>query len=466
MFKKALHGTGRTLEIGHQQDGDSCGICVINSIEHHMFGTALFTHDKRNTHRAYYFRKAVEFLLDKVRIRSFPQNNNTHFDCYTQSSADNSTSTSEQPTPIVEMLQDISLYTVDEAKGQEEEEMEIEIDGVSNPGSCEIRTESTPPSPAPSISPGDDVHPPPETVLKRKHRSSLDVEGSSRGTGKYRRVKETAVGTDADDESCEERGESRSAVASRKLKESLKSGEFAVDEQKRTSFERKCEQMGAGVRFRYGEKWEVLHQKCGNWLVMAEPYNTTRFKAHLGSCKAKGTKGRNGCIDDFFRPRAESAGVGASKSTKRPIVTARRRVIVGGHSSGSDPKALPIIGGSLPCLGLREDHNNLIPKYISRALTEGGGSRSETHVAGELFGGGTRYSKLGDKDKQLVQASQLHSRAWTINRELQAIYSTCNSIWFPGDPGRRYSCFTTSHARHGGRQCRYYEHRLGTGTSG
>jgi len=71
MFKTPLRGAGKTLEIGRQQDGDSCGICVVNSIEHHMFGTPLFTHNKRDTLRIYYFTKAAEFLLDSVRTKSF-----------------------------------------------------------------------------------------------------------------------------------------------------------------------------------------------------------------------------------------------------------------------------------------------------------------------------------------------------------------------------------------------------------
>ena len=70
-FKKSFHGTGRTLEIGRQQDGSSCGICVANSIEHHIFGTSLFTHNERNNLRVYYFKKTVGLLLNDVSTISF-----------------------------------------------------------------------------------------------------------------------------------------------------------------------------------------------------------------------------------------------------------------------------------------------------------------------------------------------------------------------------------------------------------
>ena len=71
---KAVFGTsfrdgGRTFAIGKQEDGHSCGICVINSIEHELFGTALFTHSSRNILRIHYFTEVIRFLLREVRKR-------------------------------------------------------------------------------------------------------------------------------------------------------------------------------------------------------------------------------------------------------------------------------------------------------------------------------------------------------------------------------------------------------------
>lgn len=116
------------------------------------------------------------------------------------------------------------------------------------------------------------------------------------------------------------------------------------------------------------------------------------------------------------------------KTANQPIVKARIRVVVGGRSQLLKPTP-PIIVDSAPCLGLRANHNALIPQYISRALTEGAGSQSESHIAAKLFGGSIKYSELGDEGKQLVQAEQVHSRTWTINCELRAIYSTnCGKV--------------------------------------
>lgn len=69
---KAIFGVrftdrGQTFAVGTQEDGHSCGICVINSLEHELFGAALFTHSSRNALRIHYFTEVIKFLLKEVR---------------------------------------------------------------------------------------------------------------------------------------------------------------------------------------------------------------------------------------------------------------------------------------------------------------------------------------------------------------------------------------------------------------
>ena len=351
-------------------------------------------------------------------------------------------STSEQAPVTARLPQDGNPNEDDGVERLESVEMEIGPEGMDleDVDPYRVDMESVPQSPASSIFLDDTTHPPspdvtssdfeqyevhaPDSASKWKHSNDPNAEEKlPHRMNKRKRAAEAEIGMD--DDSCEERGESRSAVASRKLKDSLKSGQFVVDERKKTVFEEKCRQMGGGARFRYEGKWEVLHLKCGKWSTMTEPYNTTRFKSHLETCKSKGAKGHNGCIDDFFRPRTGPARIGVSvKNMKQLSTTARRQVVVGGRSANADLETPPVIMESLPCLGLREEHNGRIPKYISRVLTEGAGSRSDSHITAKLFGNGVKYSQLGEKGKQLVQAAQVHSRTWIINRELQVIYST------------------------------------------
>ena len=68
MFNIPFKVKGTTFAIGKQDDGHSCGICVINSLEHDLFGTVLFTYSNRNILRICYFTEAIKFLLKGVRI--------------------------------------------------------------------------------------------------------------------------------------------------------------------------------------------------------------------------------------------------------------------------------------------------------------------------------------------------------------------------------------------------------------
>ena len=288
MFKKSLHEARRVLEIGCQQDSDSCGICVVNSIEHYLFGATLFTHTKRSSFRIYYFTKAMEFLLNGVRTKSFVQIHNAH--SYRAAQV-NTSSTSERPQrAIVGTSQDIHVGPDNDGEAEQWSGVETGADGVDVSGS-EADAKGSPQnltasdshndtaSVPPSSSQGQGPHPSDPVLERKRHiHSDLDTENEIFcGTKKRQKIGGVGVGTD-DEGSCEERGESRSAVASRKLNESLKSGGFNANKQKRRSFEEKCERMGGGARFRYGEKWEVLHLKCGKWLTMNEPYNTTCHK--------------------------------------------------------------------------------------------------------------------------------------------------------------------------------------------
>lgn len=66
VLKRSFHNTGKSLKIGHQNDTNSCGICVVNCIEHHMFGAPLFTDGEQNSLCVHYFTRAVKLLVNEV----------------------------------------------------------------------------------------------------------------------------------------------------------------------------------------------------------------------------------------------------------------------------------------------------------------------------------------------------------------------------------------------------------------
>jgi hypothetical protein len=66
MFYAPFKNVGEVLPIGIQQDGISCGVCVLNALEHEIFDTRLFTHDHRNVLRVQYFIDIMKLFLDHV----------------------------------------------------------------------------------------------------------------------------------------------------------------------------------------------------------------------------------------------------------------------------------------------------------------------------------------------------------------------------------------------------------------
>jgi hypothetical protein len=68
LFHAPFKNIGEVLPIGTQQDGISCGVCVLNALEHEIFVTRLFTHDRRNVLRVQYFMDIMKLLLDHVSV--------------------------------------------------------------------------------------------------------------------------------------------------------------------------------------------------------------------------------------------------------------------------------------------------------------------------------------------------------------------------------------------------------------
>ena len=66
LFHAQFKNSGDILRIGAQQDGTSCGVCVFNALEHEIFDTRLFTHDRRDFLQVQYFVDIMKLLLDRV----------------------------------------------------------------------------------------------------------------------------------------------------------------------------------------------------------------------------------------------------------------------------------------------------------------------------------------------------------------------------------------------------------------
>jgi len=73
MFGVQFEDQGNTLPTGRQTDGHSCGVCVINAMEHAIFGVPLFADRDRYRLRVQYFVEAAKYLLNNVGSRFAPE---------------------------------------------------------------------------------------------------------------------------------------------------------------------------------------------------------------------------------------------------------------------------------------------------------------------------------------------------------------------------------------------------------
>ena len=65
-FSNTFKNCGQVLPIGTQLDGTSCGVCVLNSLEHALLDIRLFTHKHRDDLRVQCFTKIMSLLIDQV----------------------------------------------------------------------------------------------------------------------------------------------------------------------------------------------------------------------------------------------------------------------------------------------------------------------------------------------------------------------------------------------------------------
>ena len=217
---------------------------------------------------------------------------------------------------------------------------------------------------------------------------------------------------------------SRSATASRKIKELARSGGLVIDETKRMRFEKKCTEIDSGAEFRYQDtSWQVYmafemsevvqdvgavqHHKvqASSWDLQGE-----RRKAEFGNY-------------ELFRPSNPSGITSTSAIIK--------------HSYANKK----ITAQTQFCHGISDIHNPLISTYISWTIVEGAGSISLQKAAKIVYSDNITYPKLSVDQKATVAITQYHLWSWSINHELQVVFSTnCTKFFVKQNQSPKMIC--------------------------
>jgi hypothetical protein len=199
-----------------------------------------------------------------------------------------------------------------------------------------------------------------------------------------------------------EPGTSRSAIASRKLREKATSGSYVVREKRFETWKEKITNLDPDARFDKKNTQKVLHSRCSAWLLVKEPGDTTRFKQHVEACQAKPVPVRGTLM-----------GMGWLKSKKS--------VEEGGDGKDGGLKENGK-KAQMPCRGVSDMDNPSVDRYLRRTGAEGGGGRSIHIISKERFK--TDFKNLSRVQKEEVQATQIAEWMWRNDHSRLRVHAT------------------------------------------
>ena len=195
-------------------------------------------------------------------------------------------------------------------------------------------------------------------------------------------------------------GKSRSAKASRARREKLRRGELHVDERDYEKWKQKLLTNDPHVEFHPKDIRQARHLICGEYVLMKDACDATRWHEHLKKCvmsskKRKPSGGTRSLLKMGFESMRMAAGSQKHNKTE-PAITC-------------------------PCPGITEIDDPRLPIYLRRTGVLGGGARSVKVIAGEIYN--KLHSKLGRKGKQRVLDAQQHEQKWRNDHQNLRVFA-------------------------------------------
>lgn len=186
-------------------------------------------------------------------------------------------------------------------------------------------------------------------------------------------------------------GISHSAQAARKRNKQVAEGTFVTNNLLLLRFKRKIRLVDPDAVFMVnGNVKAVTHSLCGGLVTMKEPYNTSHFHRHIGTCK--------GLLKTTVPP---GGGIARFLVRKEQIMVPLRY---------------------LPCPGLNGSQHELIPVYLHRSSAPGGGATSRTIISRDLYNG-LRYAHLTKVQKANVRRLQALQFRWINDHHEERVVS-------------------------------------------
>ncbi|KAF8797488.1 hypothetical protein BYT27DRAFT_7237241 [Phlegmacium glaucopus] len=220
-------------------------------------------------------------------------------------------------------------------------------------------------------------------------------------------------------------GTSRSAVASRERRRKLFNGTFKVDERRYRTWQEKVLEDDSEAEFVETDIRIAIHSACRKEVKMKDPFDITRWRDHMGRCKAKGKT----------RSLFKMPGWGRKKTNSQTSVDSIEMDL-----SGDETPAPKKSNAKVTCPGLTEVDNPQIVQYLQRTGVLGGGARSLSAIAKEIYN--KLFSKLTkEATRKRVVDTQQHEWQWRNDHANLRVFSTsCQRLVANSAPKRLTPC--------------------------
>ncbi|KAF9780748.1 hypothetical protein BJ322DRAFT_1011530 [Thelephora terrestris] len=386
---------GNILERPHQTDTVSCSVCTLNTIAHNIFGDPLWEQRNAAVHRVSWlleFEKyeRLDVPVEPVSVSRFPPTVTDSAsmqanDLFAKQDVAAKFNNTRQASHDGSAKCDSETKRVNAAEHSDGDDEWLDngrvTDGGEEPPTSDFE------GPLSTIKPG-------QSELSEGHRETtsndpnIDALTASANTdAAARAVANTAKGR-------YKTGTSRSAEASRKLREGVNNGTYVVQKKKLGTWRSKIRGLDSNVDFDDKNPRRVFHQSCERWILVKEPGDSTRFREHLKACSAKAVPVEGTLM-----------GMGWLKKVEKDA----------GRKEKVEFKL------TMPCRGVTELDEALVDLYLNRTGAGGGGARSVHRISEERFGKEYRHLTRGQKDE--VDAAQRAEWTWRndhLNRRVHA----------------------------------------------
>lgn len=208
-------------------------------------------------------------------------------------------------------------------------------------------------------------------------------------------------------------GQSRSATASRNMRDDVKKGLFKPDKLKLNKWRNGILAIDENATLDETNCKRAFHSRCGRWVEGKDPYDTNRFRTHV----------KDRCDK---RPPTAAANTPTVKQWSKKFNISLK-------TSNTSLR-------SRPCPGLTVYDDSRIPVYLERTGAIGGGARSITRITQEIFK--KYFCQLSNPRKKEIIDRQIHEHRWQNDHHNDRVFSRqCLKEVLDSENGERvYPC--------------------------